>query len=310
MYKIRIFAILCAVVTLLFTTYAMAAAQKLNVVASFSIIGDLAQNVGGDRVNITTLIGPNGDVHVYEPKPADAAAVAQADVVLVNGLHLEGFLQRLINASGTEALVVRLTDGVAVLGNPQWAAHPEHEHGHHQHGKFDPHAWQSVRNAEIYVDNIADAFCVIDVDGCDIYRANAKVYETKLASLDHAIRAAVAGIPKDKRVVITTHDGFAYFQYEYGITFLAPVGISTASAPSATDVAKLIRQVRNDHASAIFMENITNPRLIEQIADETGIRIGGTLYSDALSAAGGPAATYIDMMRHNVNTIKSAIDER
>lgn len=306
MLKLMKFAILCTVITLLSATLATAAPEKLDAVAGFSIIGDLARNVGGNRVNITTLVGPNGDAHVYEPKPADAAAVAKADVVLVNGLHLEGFLQRLINASGTEALVVELTDGVAVLRNPERKDHHQHKHGHH-HGEFDPHAWESVRNTEIYVKNIADAFCAADEGGCGIYRANARAYEKKLVLLDGEIRNTVASIPENKRIVITTHDGFAYFQYEYGITFLAPVGVSTASAPSAADVAKLVEQVRDDHASAIFIENITNPRLIEQMADETGVKIGGTLYSDALSDASGPAATYIDMMRHNISTIRSAI---
>lgn len=295
---------------------ATASAGNLKVVASFSIIADFAKNVGGDRVDITTLVGPNGDAHVYEPKPADAAAVAAADVVLVNGLQLEGFLRRLVEASGTTAPIVELSKGGEVLKVAD-EPHPheedeDHDHaageeGHHHHGEYDPHAWQSVRNAEVYVKNIADAFCAADATGCDTYKANADAYGRKLEALDAEIREAVAGIPQDKRSIITSHDAFGYFEHDYGLAFLAPEGVSTDSEASAADVAALIRQIRDDKASAIFVENITNPRLIEQIAGETGLKVGGELYSDALSDADGPAATYIDMMRHNVATIKGAI---
>ncbi|RWK51629.1 zinc ABC transporter substrate-binding protein AztC [Mesorhizobium sp.] len=314
---------------------ATASAENLKVVASFSIIADFAKNVGGDRVDITTLVGPNGDAHVYEPKPADAAAVAAADVVLVNGLQFEGFLQRLVEASGTKAPVVELTKGGEVLRNAEDEHHGEaaegeqrHEHeaaeaghdqhaeegqehaneeAHHDHGEFDPHAWQSVHNAEIYVKNIADAFCAADAAGCDAYKANAEAYGEQLEALEAEIKAAVTEIPEDKRVIITSHDAFKYFEHEYGIKFLAPEGVSTESEASAADVAALIKQVKEDKAAAIFVENITNPRLMEQIASETGIKVGGELYSDALSDESGPAATYLDMMKYNANTIKGAV---
>jgi zinc/manganese transport system substrate-binding protein len=307
-------AALASVIT--FTLPGIAMADGLKVVASFSVIEDFARNVGGDRVVITTLVGPDGDAHVYEPKPADAASVISADVVLVNGLQFEGFLQRLVEASGTKAPVVELTKGAEVLK----ASEEEHHHGEedgegeqhagedgHDHGAFDPHAWQSVHNAEVYVKNIADAFCAVDAAGCETYKANAAAYGEKLEALDAEIRAAVEGIPAEKRTIITSHDAFGYFEHEYGLRFLAPEGVSTESEASAADVAALIRQVREDKASAIFVENVTNPRLVEQIASETGLKVGGSLYSDALSAADGPAATYIDMMRHNITTIKGAI---
>lgn len=325
-------AVAASLVALSPAAMATASAEPLKVVASFSIIADFAKNVGGDRVDITTLVGPDGDAHVYEPKPADAAAMIEADVVLVNGLQFEGFLQRLVEASGTKAPVVELSTGGEVLKSAEEehhhgeaaeaeegheAAETEHAHqegeehaaeeGHHHHGEFDPHAWQSVHNAEVYVKNIADAFCAADATGCDIYKANAEAYIGKLDTLEGEIEAAVAEIPEDRRVVITSHDAFGYFEHEYGLEFLAPEGVSTESEASAADVAALIRQVGEDKASAIFVENITNPRLIEQIASETGIKIGGTLYSDALSDESGPASTYIDMMTHNLNTIKGAI---
>lgn len=321
--------------TLRFATYASfitlgglasnASAAELKVVASFSIIADLAKNVGGDRVEISSLVGPDGDAHVYEPRPADAASLERADVVLVNGLQFEGFMSRLIETSGTKASVVEVSKGIEPLKNAEEEHHHEgeekaepgddhaeagHEHGHeghHHHGELDPHAWQSVHNAEIYVKNIADAFCDADKAGCATYTANSEAYVAKLAKLEAEVKAAIGAIPADKRTVITSHDAFGYFEREYGLEFIAPEGISTEAEASAADVAKLIDQVKEDNASAIFLENITNPRLIEQISTETGIKIGGTLYSDALSKRSGPASTYIDMFRYNVNTMKAAI---
>jgi zinc/manganese transport system substrate-binding protein len=323
MFNILRFATYASVLTLVgFASSASAA--ELKVVASFSIIADFAKNVGGDRVDITTLVGPDGDAHVYEPRPADAAALEGADVVLVNGLQFEGFMSRLVEASGTKALVVEVSKGVEPLKSAEEehdhekeekaeAGHEHekegHDHAHegHHHGEFDPHAWQSIHNAEIYVKNIADAFCQADKAGCATYTANSEAYVVKLVKLEADVKAAIGAIPADKRTVITSHDAFGYFEHEYGLRFIAPEGISTEAEASAADVAKLIDQVKHDQASAIFLENITNPRLIEQISTETGIKVGGTLYSDALSLSDGPASTYIHMFRYNVNTMKAAI---
>ncbi|MCX8570663.1 MULTISPECIES: zinc ABC transporter substrate-binding protein AztC [Hyphomicrobiales] len=302
------FASAMSVITLSSIWSASASAEPMKVVASFSIIGDFAQNVGGDRIELTTLVGSDGDAHVYEPSPADAVSMSKANVVLVNGLNFEGFLKRLVEASATKASVVELTKGIEPLKMQ------EDEHGHgeasghgHDHGEFDPHAFQSISNAKVYVKNIADAFCAADAAGCDTYKANAEAYTAKLDAEDAEVKAAVASIPEEKRTIITSHDAFGYFEHAYGLTFLAPEGISTEAEASAADVAALIKQVRDDKASAIFVENITNPRLVEQIAGETGIKVGGTLYSDALSKADGPASTYIDMMKNNISTIKAAI---
>lgn len=302
------FASLMSVITLTSLGASSASAEPIKVVASFSIIGDFAQNVGGDRIELSTLVGPDGDAHVYEPSPADAVKMSKADVVLVNGLQFEGFLQRLVEASATKASVVELTKGVEPIKMKE-----EHEHAaeaggdHPHHGDLDPHAFQSIANAKIYVKNIADAFCAADAAGCDAYKANAIAYTTKLDAAEAEVKAAVASIPGEKRTIITSHDAFGYFENAYGITFLAPEGISTEAEASAADVAALISQVRGDKASAIFVENITNPRLVEQISAETGVKIGGTLYSDALSKVDGPAATYIDMMKSNIAIIKGAI---
>jgi len=318
---LRLAAALCAL-TLGSATPSLA--EGLKVVASFSIIGDFAKNVGGARVTVTTLVGPDGDAHVYEPKPADARAMAEADVILVNGLNFEGFLKRLTESSETKAPVVELAKGVETLKmdeghdhGPEEAAHEgEHKHDHeaeghdhagHDHGDIDPHAFQDVTNAKVYVKNVADAFCQADAAGCDGYHANAETYLEKLDTLEAEIRTAVEAIPADKRTIITSHDAFGYFARAYGLTFLAPEGVSTEAEASAADVAALIRQVRADKASAIFVENITNKALIEQIAAETGLKVGGTLFSDALSAADGAAPTYVDLMRHNILTIRGAI---
>lgn len=295
------------VITFLGGSPSMAAGEKLNVIASFSILGDFAQQVGGNRIELRTLVGPNGDAHVYEPKPSDAIAMARADVVLVNGLQFEGFLSRLIEASGTSAAVVEATKGVEILRDP---------HGGHYHyygvkavfheAPFDPHAWQSVSNTKIYVGNIADAFCKADADGCNTYKANATAYQAELNKLDGEIQQAVATISQDRRVVVVGHNAFRYFENAYGITFLSPQGISTESEASAADIAGIVREMKGKRASAVFAENISDTRLVEQIASEAGFDVGGTLYSDALSVADGPAASYAKMMRHNVNTIRTA----
>ncbi|RWI93614.1 zinc ABC transporter substrate-binding protein AztC [Mesorhizobium sp.] len=299
-----------SVITLSAFTASSAFAAPLKVVASFTVIADFAKNVGGDRVNITTIVGPDGDAHVYEPTPADAVAMAGADVVLVNGLHFEGFLQRLVDTSATKATIVTLTNGVTPIAfKPEFADADAAEGAGTGGGKTvnDPHAFQSIANAKIYVKNIADAFCAADSAGCDSYKANAAAYTQKLGALEGEVTAAIQAIPEAKRVVITSHDAFGYFEHAYGLTFLAPQGISTDSEPSAADVAKLVNQVKQDKAAAIFIENITNPRLIEQIASETGIKVGGTLYSDALSPPDGPASTYIDMMHNNIEQFKGAL---
>ncbi|AZO68973.1 MAG: metal ABC transporter substrate-binding protein [Mesorhizobium sp.] len=296
-------ALAMSVITLTAFGASAALAEPLKVVASFTIIADFAKNVGGDRINLTTIVGPDGDAHVYEPSPADAVAMAGADVVLVNGLHFEGFLQRLVDASATKATIAVLTKDVTPINFKPEFADADAAEG----ADTDPHAFQSIANAKIYVKNIADAFCTADAEGCDSYKANAAAYTAKLDAVEGEVKAAIQSIPEEKRVVITSHDAFGYFEKAYGLTFLAPEGVSTESEPSAADVAKLVSQVKQDKAAAVFIENITNARLIEQIASETGIKVGGTLYSDALSQPDGPASTYIDLMHNNIAQIKGAI---
>ena len=283
------------------------AQEKLPVVASFSILGDFARQIGGDRVSVTTLVGPDGDAHVYSPTPADAKAMAAARLVLVNGLHFEGWLPRLVKSSGTKATMATATKGITPLeANDDHDDKGKGSHAH-AHGHDDPHAWQSVANAKIYVANIRDALSAADPAGKASYEANATAYLAELDKLEGEVKAAVARIPAQRRKAITTHDAFGYFVKAYGVEFIAPQGVSTEAEASARDVARIIRQIKAQKVPAVFLESIANPRLAEQIARESGAKIGGRLYSDALSAADGPAGTYIALMKHNISQIEKAL---
>jgi zinc/manganese transport system substrate-binding protein len=268
------------------------AQEPLNVVASFSIIGDFVRNVGGDRIGVTTLVGPNGDVHVYTPAPADARKIADAKLLVVNGLGLEGWLPRLVQSSGSRAVIVTATDGIQPLRIDQAA---------------DPHAWQSVVDARIYIANIRDALVTADPADAAVFRANAAGYLAKLDALDREVRSSVAQIPPERRKVISTHNAFGYFAAAYGIEFIAPLGVSTESEASARDLAGIITQIRTQKIPAVFLENISDVRLIRRISAETGARIGGTLFSDSLSDEKGDAPTYIELVRHNIKALTRAL---
>ena len=278
-------------------------ASKLKVVATFSILGDFARNVGGDRVDVTTLVGPNGDVHVYSPTAADAEAIRNARLMIVNGLGLEGWLPRLVRSSGGNATTVVATRGIV----PREVAAGEVLSRDRGAGSVDPHAWQSVANAEIYVTNIRDAMVAADPTNATTYRANALAYLARLKALDLEVREALATIPVERRRVISTHDAFGYFAAAYDIMFMAPQGVSTETEPSARDIASIIAQIKKEKIPAVFLENISDPRLMHQIASETGAAIGGTLYSDSLTGENGVAPSYIEMVRHNVRTIARAL---
>lgn len=283
------------------------AQDKLPVVATFSILADVVQNVGGDRVSVSSIVGPNGDAHVYSPSPNDVKTVAAAKVIVTNGLGFEGWLNRLIKSSNSKAPNVVATKGMKPLKTEK-----KHNHGHghshgHDHGGVDPHAWQSVANVKIYAANIRDGLIAADPAGKATYEANAAAYLAKLDDLDREVREAVARIPADQRRVITTHNAFGYFKDAYGVEFFAPQGVSTESEPSARDVAHLIQQIKKNKVRAVLMERISDPRLLKQIASETGAKVGGTLYSDALTDEKGPAPTYIDLIRHNIRTLSAAL---
>ena len=265
---------------------------RVPVVASFSILGDLARSVGGERVEVVTLVGPGGDAHVYTPTPSDAKTIAAAKLVIVNGLGFEGWLPRLLQSAGAKAAIVTASRGITAR---------------RQGGADDPHAWQSVANAKIYAGNIRDALVAADPAGAEAYRANTDAYLAKLDALDREVRDAVATIAPERRKVISTHDAFGYLAAAYGIAFIAPQGVSTESEASARDVAAIISQIRKSGIPAVFLENVSDPRLMTRIAAETGATIGGTLYSDSLTAENGDAPTYIAMIQHNIRTLTRAL---
>lgn len=264
------------------------------VVASFSILGDMAREIAPAGVEITSLVGPDADAHVYAPSPADGRRLAQADLVLVNGLGFEGWMLRMIKASGYRGPVVEASAGIRV------------RKGGHHHGQ-DPHAWQDLVNARTYAGNLATGLARRWPERRDEIEARRGGYTARIEQLDAQVRQWLDALPRVQRRVITSHDAFGYFGAAYGVDFLAPQGWSTHSEPSAAAVARLIRQIRQEGVRALFVENISDPRLIERISRESGVRIGGRLYSDALSQPGGPAHTYLKMMEHNARSLLAAL---
>ncbi len=366
--------------------------KKIHVVTTFSILADMVEQIGGDHVSVTSLVGRNGDTHVYQPTPAAARMVSEAELLIVNGLEFEGWLDRLIDASEFAGSRIVATTGIDVIAfedahdehgddehkyeddhhahdehghdehkheddhhahnehghdehkhednhhahdehghdehkhEDDHHAHDEHghdehkneddhqahdEHGHgehdHAHGEFDPHGWQSLGNAVTYVDNITAALAQFAPEHAATFYQNRAIYVEEIQALDAEIKAQIVKLPQNKRTVVTSHDAFQYFGRDYGLRFLAPQGLSTESEASAKNVARLIEHMREEGVTAVFFENITDRRLLEQIANETGASIGGTLYPGALSELDGPAPTYLDMMRHNAQTIVSAL---
>ena len=272
--------------------------QKQKVVASFSILADLVAAVGGERIELLTLVGADQDAHTYQPKASDSRTVSGAQVLVTNGLGFEAWADRLAGAAPFKGRRIVATSSVP--RERHLAAQHHHGHGHSHGGGSDPHMWQDVALARRYVAAIADGLVAVDPAGGDFYRQRASAYDKRLAELDAWVRETIASVPAAKRRVITGHDAFRYFARAYGVTFRAPQGLSTAQEASAKDVATLIQQIRREGIRAIFIENMSSPKLIEQIAREAGGVVGPTLYVDALSAAGGPADSYEKMFRHNV----------
>ncbi len=313
-----------------------AAAPKLKVLATFSIIADFVQNVAGDKVELVTLVGPGTDSHDYEPTPSDVAKVADAQLIFENGLMFESWLDRLYEASGSRAKRVVLSEGIDP--RPFGEVHGEDEHGHehdadgkedskeaghshdekkagdhaHEHGEFDPHVWQDVRNAIQMVRNIARALSEADPANADFYAANAAAYIAQLEALDEEIVSLVEQIPEARRKLVTSHEALGYFADRYGFEMIGAVlgtMSAMASEPSAQDFANLAEAVKAEGVDVIFLENVTNPQAVERLAREAGIRVGPSLFTDALSAPGEPGATYIDMMRYNARAIRDALTQ-
>jgi zinc/manganese transport system substrate-binding protein len=315
------------------------AADKLKVVASFSILGDIVSEVGGDHVEVRTLVGPDGDAHTFEPSPSDAKALGAAAVLVENGMGLEGWIGRLVTVSGFKGERVEASKGIQPLdwkGGEEGHAHEGHDaHGHdhagHDHGEtghaghghdghdhgahaghshdVDPHAWQDPKNGIVYVNNIVAGLSAADPAHASDYKARGEALSAELAAIDARLKAEFSGIPEARRKVVTSHDAFAYLADAYGIQFVAPEGVSTESEASAADVARIIRQIKAENITALFAENVTDPRLLNQIARETGAKIGGALYSDALSPPDGPAPTYLKMFENNAAALLAAMKE-
>ena len=281
---------------LLSLTAMPAAARELNVVASFSVLGDIVARVGGDKISLTVLVGPDGDAHTFEPSPKDAKAVAHADLVVVNGLNFEPWMDKLVAASGYKGRVAVASRGIV----PREMV---------EHGRTvpDPHAWQDLANGAVYVHNVAAMLKAASPENAATFEANAASLSKEIADLDRWTHDEISSVPRQKRVVITTHDAFGYFGAAYGVTFKAPEGLSTEAEPSAGSLAGLIDQIKHEKIKALFIENMTDPRLIQTIARETGAEMGGELYSDALSKPGGPAPTYPAMFHNNVPKLVSAM---
>lgn len=271
------------------------AAEPLKVVTSFSILADMTRQIGGQHIELSNIVGAQADAHTFEPGAKDARHIQQAALVIGNGLHFEPWLDRLINSTQTQALVIRVSDGViprSMDQNGQTIA--------------DPHAWNNLANAKIYAANIKRALLQADPDNAAAYERNYQTYIARIDALLVVARQTFVRLPPGSRRVVTSHDAFAYLGQAYGIRFSAPQGLSTEREPSAAEVATLIQQIRAENIKALFVENIKDGRLLKQIAEQSGVRIGGTLYSDAL-AAEGPASTYLGMYRHNIETLAKAL---
>ena len=271
-------------------------AEPVQVVASFSILGDLVQVVGGERVQVTTLVGPDADAHSFEPKPADAKAILKARLFVINGLNFEPWAEKLAKSAAYQGAMVVASRGVKPLQR-------EEAGDSHDHHEADPHAWQNPNNVVLYVQNIAAGLSKVDPAGTTTYQANAARYARTLKDFDAQAKAQFDALPLAKRRVITSHDAFGYFAAHYQIKFLAPEGINADAEPSAKHVAELIRQMKREKIRAVFVENMSNPKLMAQLSKDAGVSVGGTLYSDALSGPAEPGSSYLKMMQHNVTQL-------
>ena len=298
-------ALLTGTVAMLALPAAMAA-ERLQVVTSFSILADMARNVGGEQVEVRSLVGPDSDAHMFSASPRDARALADADLVVFNGLQFEGWMERLIESSEYSGTLVIATDGIEKRSYHDHA-HDHHDHNDHDHGEYDPHAWQDLTLSRVYVGNIRDGLIAADPDNESVYRENAGRYINELDLAHAEISELLAEIPASTSV-ITGHASFGYFADAYGMHFLSPMGLSTEAEPSAADMAQLVGVIRERNVRALFHENMTSPAVINQLAEETGLPVAGTLYADAL-AAEGEAGTYLGMLHHNARVLHAALAE-
>lgn len=278
--------------SILFAANAPVMAKTVNTVASFSVLADIVKQVGGDHVNVTTLVGPDGDPHTFQPSPKESVVINKAEVVFTSGLGLEGWMDRLVTASGYKGEVIVASDGVS--------SRIMQEDGEEV---TDPHAWNSAANGAIYARNVMNALVAVSPEDAEYFKQRGNAYIEQLNKLDAWAKDEFSGIDKTQRKVLTSHDAFGYFGAQYGVEFLSPQGISTESEASAKEVAELIQQIKDQGVHAYFIENQTDPRLVEQIASATGAKNGGELYPEALTENSGDADTYVDAFKHNVKVM-------
>lgn len=298
------------------------ATEPLRVVASFSILSDMVQEVGGEKIQLSTIVGRNADAHTFEPTPSDAKALTHAQLLILNGLDFEAWVPRLVQSAGYQGPQLIASAGITPLDFEQEADGHDHDHDHdhvhqhdnevehahsHAHGEHDPHAWQSLQLAQVYVKNIATGLTQLDPENADYYQARAADYTQRMQALDQHWKEKFAGLPAAQRRVITSHDAFAYFGQAYDIAFLPLLGVSNMAEPSAKEMANLIQQARNEHIAAIFTENVVSPKLAQQMAREVGTKVGGVLYSDALGPESSEAGSYLGMMDWNAKQVYEAL---
>ena len=296
--------IMSVILLMIMGSIPVSADEKLKVVTSFSILADITKAIGGETVDVESLIEAGADAHMFEPRPADIKRISDADIIIMNGLGFEPWLDRFKPSSGKTPLRVIASEGIVPLAFD----HQNHaDHSASDHEIFDPHAWQDVSNVRLYARNIATALSARDPDQRALYDENLARYDAALVKLDQDIRTAIAAIPPARRKLVTTHDAFGYFERAYGIKMIAPLGVAPEAQPSAKDLARIIRQIRAEAIPAIFLETMIDPRLAQQLAAESGAKIGGTLYSDTLSAKNGSAGTYITMMETNIRALTDAL---
>ena len=276
-------------------------ADTLNVMTSFSILGDLVQVVGGERVKVTNLVGPDQDAHIFQPKPQDVKNLLSAKLLVLNGAGFEPWAQRLVKSASYKGTILTASQSVKFLYMPAEKKGDKPE--------IDPHAWQNPNNVIVYIQNISAALSKLDPEGATVFKTNSEAYIAELRKLDAWAKTQFGAIPKNKRKVITSHDAFGYFSAQYQITFLAPHGISTLAEPSAQQVAQLIRQIRSEKIKAVFVENMNNSKLVKQLAADTGVTLGGALYADALSSSDQLGSTYLKMMQHNINQLAAGMQK-
>lgn len=282
------------------------AAEPIPVVASFSLLGDIVTQVGGDRVRVSTLVGADADAHEFQPTPADVKTIAGARLVVINGLGFEGWIERLVRNAAYKGPLLVVSKDVVTRKIAGTSAKTSAGTGK---PRSDPHIWQDPLNVAIEVRNIEEALVRLDPLGAPVYKANAERYRQALEEFDDWARAQFETVGPARRVAITSHDAFGYLGDHYGVRFLSPQGLSTASEASARDVAMLVRQIKRERIKAVFMENMSNPVLIEQLARDTGVKLGAPLYADALSKPSGPAPTYLKMMRYNVEALMKGLQQ-